>query len=137
MDLVAPPAPPKRLLAFCRWYSSRLKYGFIRIISEDDSSSSVYKGKDAFVHVSNIHLAHSPEAFPCLRVGEYVECEVEEAPQGLHAKLVVGPWGHALMTEHVHSQYQRRRSSSGGVLQTPPTPVAEQASAAPVSEETV
>lgn len=106
--------PSKRLLAFCRWYSNRLKYGFLRIISDDP----VYKGKDVFVHVSNLRLAYIPDAFPTLHMGEYVECDVEEADRGLQATMVSGPWNNALMTEHV---YNHSRHSS----KDPPPPSTE------------
>lgn len=90
-------------LAVCKWYSNRLKYGFLTILGNSEHS-----GKDAFVHVSNLNTTNNPDVFACLHTGEYVQCELEDAPRGVQVVNVTGPSGHPLMCEHVFAQQKQR-----------------------------
>ena len=59
-----------------KWFSDLKGYGFI---------TSVDEPQDVYVHHSDIRL----DGYKTLKVGEQVEYEVAESPQGLKAKNVV------------------------------------------------
>jgi cold shock CspA family protein len=75
----------------CKWFSDRLGYGFLTVVSDD------LKGKDIFVHHSGITPLNSK--YRTLRKGEYVNFDVHDGENGYQATNVTGVYGGPLMCD--------------------------------------
>ena len=79
----------------CKWFSNKLGFGFITIVSGDD------KGKDIFVHHTGVKPLNSQ--YKTLVKGEYVQFDVTDGSNGLQAVNVRGIQGGSLMCDVVPS----------------------------------
>lgn len=75
----------------CKWFSDRLGYGFLTVVSDD------YKGMDIFVHHSGIAPLNSK--YRTLRKGEYVNFDINNGDNGYQATNVTGVFGGPLMCD--------------------------------------
>jgi len=101
----------------CKWFNSRIGYGFVTVVSEGDK-----KGKDIFVHHTGLKPKNSN--FRTLSKGEYISLDVEEGTNGLQGVNITGVLGGPLMCDNVifrnnfreHGQHgqQGSRGSHGG-----------------------
>ena len=85
----------QRHTARVKWFDNSLSYGFATITSGE------HAGRDIFVHQSNI-LTLSQGIYRTLRMGEYIEFNLEEATADSHryqAIAVTGPCAGQLMCE--------------------------------------
>lgn len=79
-----------------KWFNNKIGYGFITVINEADK-------KDVFVHHMNICPVESN--YRTLRVGEYVEFELDSNCEGSHSEQAVkvtGICGLELQCDFVH-----------------------------------
>ena len=96
----------------CKWFNSRIGYGFVTVVSEGDK-----KGKDIFVHHTGLKPKNSN--FRTLSKGEYISLDVEEGTNGLQGVNITGVLGGPLMCDNVifrnnfkHGQGNSRNSNS-------------------------
>ena len=78
----------------CKWFNSRIGYGFVTIVSEGDK-----KGKDIFVHHTGLKPKNSN--FRTLSKGEYISLDVEEGANGLQGVNITGVLGGPLMCDNI------------------------------------
>tara|TARA_Y100000992_G_C21192891_1_gene456494 strand:- start:86 stop:481 length:396 start_codon:yes stop_codon:yes gene_type:complete len=78
----------------CKWFNSRIGYGFVTIVSEGEN-----KGKDIFVHHSGVKPKNSN--FRTLQKGEYISLDVENGTNGLQGVNITGVFGGPLMCDNV------------------------------------
>lgn len=78
----------------CKWFNSRIGYGFVTVVSEGDK-----KGKDIFVHHTGLKPKNSN--FRTLSKGEYISLDVEEGTNGLQGVNITGVLGGPLMCDNV------------------------------------
>jgi cold shock CspA family protein len=84
-----------RSIARVKWFDNTLSYGFATVTSGE------HAGRDIFVHQSNI-LTLAQGIYRTLRMGEYIEFNVEESTDSSHryqAIAVTGPGAGQLMCE--------------------------------------
>lgn len=84
-----------RHIARVKWFDNTLSYGFATVASGE------HAGRDIFVHQSNI-LTLAQGIYRTLRMGEYIEFNVEESADNNHryqAIAVTGPCAGQLMCE--------------------------------------
>ena len=79
-------------IGYCKWFNSKLGYGFIRICEGS------YKGVDIFVHHSGIRPLNS--SFKTLYQGEYVNVNIIDGRNGKQAIDVSGVLGGPLLCDH-------------------------------------
>lgn len=85
----------QRYVARVKWFDNALSYGFATVTSGD------HAGRDIFVHQSNI-LTLAQGIYRTLRMGEYIEFNIEESCENNHryqAIAVTGPGAGQLMCE--------------------------------------
>lgn len=85
----------QRHIARVKWFDNTLSYGFATVTSGE------HAGRDIFVHQSNI-LTLAQGIYRTLRMGEYIEFNVEESTDNNHkyqAIAVTGPGAGQLMCE--------------------------------------
>jgi cold shock CspA family protein len=85
----------QRHIARVKWFDNTLSYGFATV------SAGEHAGRDIFVHQSNI-LTLAQGIYRTLRMGEYIEFNVEESAENNHryqAIAVTGPGAGLLMCE--------------------------------------
>ena len=85
----------QRYIARVKWFDNALSYGFATVTSGE------HAGRDIFVHQSNI-LTLSQGIYRTLRMGEYIEFNIEESTENNHkyqAIAVTGPGAGQLMCE--------------------------------------
>lgn len=84
-----------RHVARVKWFDNTLSYGFATVTSGE------HAGRDIFVHQSNI-LTLAQGIYRTLRMGEYIEFNIEESAENNHryqAIAVTGPGAGQLMCE--------------------------------------
>ena len=84
-----------RFIARVKWFDNTLSYGFATVTSGE------HAGRDIFVHQSNI-LTLAQGIYRTLRMGEYIEFNLEESTDSSHryqAIAVTGPGAGQLMCE--------------------------------------
>ena len=89
----------KKYVGQVKWFNNKIGYGFITLISKDNSSAD----RDIFVHHMNVCPLESN--YRTLRTGEYVEFDVEENCEGEHkeqAVRVTGIYGRELLCDFIH-----------------------------------
>jgi CspA family cold shock protein len=89
----------------CKWFSDRLGYGFLTVVSED------FKGKDIFVHHSGINPLNSK--YRTLKKGEYVNFDVHDGEHGFQATNVTGVYGGPLMCDVITYNIVKRPINLG------------------------
>lgn len=108
-----------RYIARVKWFDNALSYGFATVTSGE------HAGRDIFVHQSNI-LTLAQGIYRTLRMGEYIEFNIEESTENNHryqAIAVTGPGAGQLMCESNPRRprvFQPRNDTStanGGVQQ--------------------
>lgn len=77
----------------CKWFNSKIGYGFATIVSEGDN-----KGKDIFIHHSGIKPKNSN--FRTLTKGEYISLDVEQGTNGLQGANITGVFGGPLLCDN-------------------------------------
>ena len=77
----------------CKWFNSKLGYGFLRICNTE------LKGTDVFVHHSGLKPLNS--SFKTLYKGEYVHFNMTDGRNGKQAMDVTGIFGGPLMCDNV------------------------------------
>lgn len=77
----------------CKWFNSKLGYGFLRICNTE------LKGTDVFVHHSGLTPLNS--SFKTLYKGEYVHFNMTDGRSGKQAMDVTGIFGGPLMCDNV------------------------------------
>lgn len=85
----------QRHIARVKWFDNALSYGFATVTSGE------HAGRDIFVHQSNI-LTLAQGIYRTLRMGEYIEFNIEESSENNHkyqAIAVTGPGAGQLMCE--------------------------------------
>jgi cold shock CspA family protein len=85
----------QRHVARVKWFDNALSYGFATVTSGE------HAGRDIFVHQSNI-LTLAQGIYRTLRMGEYIEFNIEESCENNHryqAIAVTGPGAGQLMCE--------------------------------------
>jgi cold shock CspA family protein len=85
----------QRHVARVKWFDNALSYGFATVTSGE------HAGRDIFVHQSNI-LTLAQGIYRTLRMGEYIEFNIEESSENNHryqAIAVTGPGAGQLMCE--------------------------------------
>ena len=90
-----------------KWFNNKIGYGFITLLNEDS-------GKDVFVHHMNISPLESN--YRTLKIGEYVEFELDENCEGQHneqAVNVTGIKGKELQCDWVHRLNKKKKFSKG------------------------
>tara|TARA_B100001996_G_C18127472_1_gene387656 strand:- start:7 stop:348 length:342 start_codon:yes stop_codon:yes gene_type:complete len=88
-----------------KWFNNKIGYGFITILNESES-------KDIFVHHANIKPMESN--YRTLKIGEFVEFELDNNCEGQHneqAVNVTGICGKELQCDWVHRLNKKRRFS--------------------------
>ena len=88
-----------------KWFNNKIGYGFITILNESES-------KDIFVHHANIKPMESN--YRTLKIGEFVEFELDNNCEGQHneqAVSVTGICGKELQCDWVHRLNKKRRFS--------------------------
>lgn len=120
----------QRYIARVKWFDNTLSYGFATVTSGD------HAGRDIFVHQSNI-LTLAQGIYRTLRMGEYIEFNLEESTDSSHryqAIAVTGPGAGQLMCEsnprrprvqqvnhqgqqQVNQQFTQNSSATGGQTQ--------------------
>ena len=88
-----------------KWFNNKIGYGFITILNERES-------KDIFVHHANIKPMESN--YRTLKIGEFVEFELDNNCEGQHneqAVNVTGICGKELQCDWVHRLNKKRRFS--------------------------
>lgn len=88
----------------CKWFNSKLGYGFIRVCTGD------LKGTDIFVHHSGLKPLNS--SFKTMYKGEYVHFNISDGRNGKQAIDVTGINGGPLMCDNVTTPNPRQRSGS-------------------------
>ncbi len=83
----------------CKWFSDKLGYGFITIVSEG------LRGKDVFVHHTAIQPLNSK--YRTLRKGEYVNLDITKSEAGLQGLNITGIQGGPLMCDFVDFSFTR------------------------------
>jgi cold shock CspA family protein len=83
----------------CKWFSNKLGYGYITSVSEN------LKGKDFFVHFSDIKPLSSP--FKTLTNGEYINFNLKSNDKGPQATNIKGVQGGPLMCDLHHEKKQK------------------------------
>ena len=88
-----------------KWFNNKIGYGFITILNESET-------KDIFVHHANIKPMESN--YRTLKIGEFVEFELDNNCEGQHneqAVNVTGICGKELQCDWVHRLNKKRRFS--------------------------
>lgn len=91
----------------CKWFNSRIGYGFVTIVSDGDK-----KGKDIFVHHTGVKPKNSN--FRTLQKGEYISLDVVDGTNGLQGVNITGVFGGPLMCDNVifHNNYKNKFNQS-------------------------
>ena len=91
----------KTFTARCKWFNSKLGYGFLTLVFDVDGKPVEGEELDIFCHHSNIQPKVS--TFKTLFPGEYVQCQVvrcaEDSNQEFQASDVTGVGGEQLMVD--------------------------------------
>ena len=90
-----------------KWFNNKIGYGFITLLNEDTQ-------KDVFVHHMNISPLESN--YRTLKIGEYVEFELDDNCEGQHneqAVSVTGIKGRELQCDWVHRLNKKKKFSKG------------------------
>ena len=90
----------------CKWFNSRIGYGFVTVVSDGDK-----KGKDIFVHHTGLKPKNSN--FRTLSKGEYISLDVEEGTNGLQGVNITGVLGGPLMCDNVIFRNNFRQGQQG------------------------
>ena len=88
-----------------KWFNNKIGYGFLTILNED-------KDKDVFVHHMNIKPLESN--YRTLKIGEFVEFELDDKCEGQHneqAVNVTGICGRELQCDWVHRMNKKKKFS--------------------------
>ena len=85
----------------CKWFNSKLGYGFIRVCSGE------LRGVDIFVHHSGLKPLNS--SFKTMFKGEYVHFNISEGRNGKQAIDVTGIYGGPLMCDNISTTYMLPR----------------------------
>jgi hypothetical protein len=89
----------------CKWFNSKLGYGFIRVCSGE------LRGVDIFVHHSGLKPLNS--SFKTMYKGEYVHFNISEGRNGKQAIDVTGINGGPLMCDNISAASVFPRYFSG------------------------
>jgi CspA family cold shock protein len=106
----------------CKWFNSKIGYGFVTIVSDGDK-----KGQDIFVHHSGVKPKNSH--FRTLTKGEYISLDVEQGENGLQGSNITGVFGGPLMCDNnvyrssnrgfnQSSKFQKSEETSDGMMET-------------------
>ena len=88
-----------------KWFNNKIGYGFITLLNEETQ-------KDVFVHHMNICPLESN--YRTLKIGEYVEFELDDNCEGQHneqAVKVTGIKGKELQCDWVHRINKKKKFS--------------------------
>lgn len=103
----------KTFTARCKWFNSKLGYGFVTLVL-DDQGNNLESEVDLFCHHTNIEPKVS--TFKTLYQGEYIRCKVgrcdnNQNGQEFQVETVTGVGGHQLMVDTRELSFN---SESGG-----------------------
>ena len=90
-----------------KWFNNKIGYGFITLLNGESQ-------KDVFVHHMNICPLESN--YRTLKIGEYVEFELDDNCEGQHneqAVKVTGIMGKELQCDWVHRLNKKKKISRG------------------------
>lgn len=82
------------LVGVCKWFSDKLGYGFLSVVSDGEET-----GRDVFVHHTGVRPLNSQ--YRTLSKGEYVSFDLQKMESGRQAFNVTGVFGGPLMCDNV------------------------------------
>jgi cold shock CspA family protein len=88
-----------------KWFNNKIGYGFVTLLNEETT-------KDVFVHHMNIKPVESN--YRTLKIGEFVEFELDDTCEGQHneqAVNVTGICGKELQCDWVHRINKKKKFS--------------------------
>jgi len=90
-----------------KWFNNKIGYGFITILKHNNQDT-----KDVFVHHMNICPVESN--YRTLKLGEYVEFELDTNCEGQHSEQAVkvtGIMGNELQCDFIHRLNKKKKFS--------------------------
>lgn len=91
-----------------KWFNNKIGYGFITVLKNNSNETP----KDVFVHHMNICPIESN--YRTLKLGEYVEFELDthcEGPHSEQAVKVTGIMGHELQCDFIHRLNKKKKTN--------------------------